>query len=54
MMGRFCRYIDKVFRFGKLVGTIHDSRSRPQIPTEAIWMSAFVRRTANLPCDLEA
>jgi hypothetical protein len=41
MMSRFCRYIDKVFAFGDWIGTLTDSRVKPQIPTGAIFASAF-------------
>jgi hypothetical protein len=41
MMGRFCRYADKVFALGEEIGRIKDSRPRAQIPTSAIWSSAF-------------
>ena len=42
MMARFCRYIEKVFDFGAALATLRDSRSKPQIPTSAVWMSAFL------------
>jgi len=41
MMARFCRYVDKVFHFGKLLETLHDSRVEPQISTATVWSSAF-------------
>ena len=41
MMRRFCRYIDKVFDFAASVGGLRDGRSQPQIPTTAVWTSAF-------------
>jgi hypothetical protein len=40
-MGRFCRYVDKVFDFGSRVGQLQDSRRRPRIPLGAIWGSVF-------------
>ena len=42
MMGRFCRYTEKVFHLGQLIPQIRDDRPEPQIPTQAIWTSAFV------------
>lgn len=41
MMTRFCQYIDKVFDFANEVAALRDTRPRPQIPTGAIWASAF-------------
>jgi len=41
MMSRFCRYIDKVFRFGERMVPLKDSRQRPRIPLGAIWGSVF-------------
>jgi hypothetical protein len=41
MMRRFCRYIDKVFDFTASLGTLRDARAQPQIPTSAVWTSAF-------------
>jgi hypothetical protein len=41
MMGRFCRYVDKVFQFSKQIQTLSDSRERPQIPTAAIFASVW-------------
>jgi hypothetical protein len=41
MMGRFCRYIDKVFQFGQLLRTLRDARRQPVIPTCAVFASAF-------------
>jgi hypothetical protein len=41
MMGRFCGYIDKVFRFGEFLPTLTDSRQQPVIPTHAAFVSAF-------------
>ena len=42
MMARFCCYIEKVFDFAAALETLRDARTRPQIPTSAVWMSAFV------------
>jgi hypothetical protein len=42
MMARFCNYIEKGFSFGQSLHTLRDSRSWAQIPTAAIWLSAFV------------
>jgi hypothetical protein len=41
MMGRFCRYVDKVFQFGQLLQTLSDPRQRPQIPVAAIFASVW-------------
>jgi len=41
MMARFCRYIDKVFDFTAALRTLRDARTRPQIPTSAVWTSVF-------------
>lgn len=41
MMGRFCRYIDKVFQFGKQLQTLSDTRQQPQIPAAAVFVSAW-------------
>ena len=41
MMGRFCRYIQKVFDFGALVAGIRDGRVQPRIPLCSIWMSVL-------------
>jgi hypothetical protein len=42
MMARFCRHIEKVFGFPASLQTLHDTRSQPQIPASAVWLSAFV------------
>jgi len=41
MMGRFCRYVDKVFHFGSLLSTLTDTRQRPQIPASGVFTSAL-------------
>lgn len=41
MMGRFCRYVDKVFHFGSQIQTLTEPRQRPQIPASAIFVSAW-------------
>jgi len=41
MISRFCRYIDKVFGFGRMLDGLGDSRVKPQISTSAIFTSAF-------------
>lgn len=51
MMGRFCRYVEKVFELGNWVARLRDCRRRPQISTAAIWLSAlflFVTRCRSL------
>jgi hypothetical protein len=42
MMARFCRYVDKVFDWRAQLATLSDSRPKPQIPTAAIFTSAFM------------
>jgi hypothetical protein len=41
MMARFCRYLEKVFAFGEKIGSLHDRRKRPRIPTATVWGSIF-------------
>ena len=41
MMGRFCRYLTKVFDFGQKLNQLKDLRRRPCIPTGTIWSSVF-------------
>ena len=41
MMARFCRYIDKVFTFGRRIGPLTDKRKYSRIPTAAVWSSVF-------------
>jgi hypothetical protein len=41
MMGRFCRYLAKVFDFGQRISHLRDRRKRPRLPTGAIWGSVF-------------
>lgn len=41
MFRRWRRYLDKLFDFSQWVGTLRDHRPRPQIPTAAVWLSAF-------------
>lgn len=41
MMARFCRYVDKVFQFGRLLHALSDARQRPTIPTSAVFASAW-------------
>lgn len=48
MMGRFCRYIEKVFRLGRLIGGVSDGRVKPQICTPAIWTSTFFMSATRL------
>lgn len=42
MMARFCAYVDKIFPFQEQLGTLHDSRLQPVIPTSAVFLTAFV------------
>lgn len=41
MMARFYGYLDKVFRFRDLTARLTDSRREPQIPTAAVFGTAF-------------
>jgi hypothetical protein len=41
MMARFYSYIDKVFDFRAQMGRLVDSRPEPQIPTAAVFGTAF-------------
>jgi len=41
MLSRFCRYVDKVFDLGSMVGKMTDRRVRPTIPASSIWLSGF-------------
>ena len=41
MMARFYGYIEKVFQFRWLTGTLTDSRLEPLIPTAAVFSTAF-------------
>jgi hypothetical protein len=41
MMGRFCRYLAKVFDFGQRISQLTDRRKRPRLPTATIWSSVF-------------
>lgn len=41
MMARFYSYIDKVFEFRRLIGSLTDSRLEPVIPTAAVFGTAF-------------
>jgi len=42
MMVRFCCYVEKVFGLGAQIKRLSDTRRRPQIPTSAIFLSAFM------------
>lgn len=41
MMGRFCRYVDKVFRFTELLQSLSDTRQQPVISTAAVFTSVW-------------
>jgi hypothetical protein len=47
MMSRFCRYIDKCFRFRDLLPLVTDSRQQPQIPSAAVFARAFALVACN-------
>lgn len=42
MMGRFCRYIEKVFACSRWLAGLSDSRPRPQISTSTVFTSALM------------
>jgi hypothetical protein len=42
MMARFCRYVEKVFGLGTQIKQLSDTRRKPQIPTSAVFLSAFM------------
>lgn len=42
MIARFCRYAEKIFGLGHLTAGLRDGRTRPQIPTAAIFNSALL------------
>jgi hypothetical protein len=42
MMARFCRYVEKVFDLSTQLENLLDSRSKPQIPTSAVFLSALM------------
>jgi hypothetical protein len=41
MMARFCRYVDKVFQFGQHLKTLSDTRPRPVISAQAVFVTAW-------------
>jgi len=47
MMSRFCRYIDKCFRFRDLLPLFTDSRKKPQLPGAAVFASVFALFASN-------
>jgi len=42
MLTRFCRYVDKVFDFQSLLGTLTDGRQQPRISTAAVFLSVMM------------
>lgn len=47
MMSRFCRYVDKCFHFRELLPLFTDARQQPQIPSAAVFASAFALFACN-------
>ena len=47
MMSRFCRYVDKCFRFQQLLPLFTDARQQPQIPSAAVFASVFALFAGN-------
>jgi len=41
MMGRFARYVEKVFGLSRLAASLKDTRKKPQISTAAVFLGAF-------------
>jgi hypothetical protein len=48
MMARFCRWLEKILDFGPAIAALHDDRPKPQIPTTAVWLSAFAMAALRL------
>jgi hypothetical protein len=51
MIRRFCGYLEKVFQWSGQLARLRDSRTKPQIPAAAVFMSAllmFVMRLGSL------
>lgn len=48
MMARFCGYVEKVFGFSEQIMGLSDKRQKPQIPTSAIFLSAFMMFATHL------
>jgi hypothetical protein len=48
MMARFCRYVEKVFDWSAQLESLRDSRSKPQIPTATVFLSALMMSAARL------
>lgn len=51
MMGRFCRYIEKVFHCSRWLAELSDSRPRPQISTATVFgcvLMMFATRRGSL------
>lgn len=48
MMRRFCLWLDKVFDWSGRLGALRDGRTRPQIPTAAVVMSALLMAATRL------
>ncbi|MDO8673359.1 MAG: hypothetical protein Q7O66_18280, partial [Dehalococcoidia bacterium] len=48
MMARFCGYIEKVFGLGAQMKQLSDTRPKPQIPTSAVFLSAFMMYVTHL------
>jgi len=42
MLTRFCHYVDKVFDFQSLLGTLTDGRQQPRISTVAVFLSVMM------------
>lgn len=47
MMSRFCRYVDKCFRFHDWLPHLTDSRQKPQIPSATVFASVFALFACN-------
>lgn len=42
MMGRFCRYVEKVFRLTGLLEELRDGRQKPQVPVVTVLVSVLM------------
>lgn len=49
MMARFCGYVDKVFDLSEKLGWLTDSRPKPRLSTQRIWLSALFMSCTGLP-----
>jgi len=48
MMARFLKYAEKVYQIGEKIAELTDARRQAQIPTPAVWTSAFFMAATHL------